>query len=386
MKKLIIISIILLLVLLGMSNEKEVKEEIKKEEEIRAIFISYIELSEYISNDIKTSKENVNKMINNIKSTKANTIILQVRICADSIYDSKIFPYSMYVSNSEGEKSFDILSYFIKVSHKNNIKLIAWINPYRVRTTNDINSISEKSPAYKYIGTDYLYVNNGIFFNPSKKEVEDLIVSGVEEVLDYSVDGVIFDDYFYPSNDVDYKDYEEYIKNNKEISKEEYNLSIINHLVLRVHELCKKKNVKFGISPEGNIENNYSKNYADVRKWLENDKYIDFIMPQIYYGFYNSSKAYTDVIKEWESLLKTDNIDFLVALAFYKVGKIDQYAKDGINEWIDNNDIIMREVILSRNLKNYKGFSLFRYDNLFNTINYTETSKNELENLKKVLE
>ena len=107
-------------------------------------------------------------------------------------------------------------------------------------------------------------------------------------------------------------------------------------------------------------------------------------MPQIYYGFYNSTKAYTNVIKEWEDLLK-NNIDLYIALAFYKVGVEDKYAKDGRDEWILNDNIIMREVILSRNLKHYKGFSLFRYDNLFDVNHYTNNSLEELNNLKKII-
>ena len=377
MKKILII--ILLLILLF--NIKDNKKEL---EETKAIFISYIELNEYIKgNDPITSKKNIDNMINNIKSIKANTIILQVRICADAIYDSNIFPYSSYVT--EEAKTFDILKYFIEKSHEKDIKLIAWINPYRVRTTEDINSIKENSPAYKYLNTDYLYINNGIYFNPSKKEIEDLIVEGVKEILNYKVDGILFDDYFYPSNDIDNKDYEEYLKNNNYISKEEYHLNIVNNLVKRVHKECKNKKIPFGISPDGNIENNYNKNYADVNLWMSSSEYIDFIMPQIYYGFYNSTKAYVNVIKEWESLLKNDDIDLLIALAFYKVGIEDKYAKEGRDEWINNNDIIMREVILSRNLKNYKGFALFRYDSLFDINKYTNTSKDELENLKKII-
>ena len=213
------------------------KVDNQKEEEIKGIFISYIELNEYIkNNDEKTSKLNIDKMISNVKSIKANTIILQVRASSDAIYDSKIFPYSIYVSEKEGLKHFDILNYFIKKAHNNDIKIIAWVNPYRVRTTNDIDSITEKSPAYEYINTDYLYTNDGIYFNPSKKEVEDLIVDGVKELLNYDIDGILFDDYFYPSNDIDIKDYEEYIKN-EYISKEEYNLNIINHMVERVHNV-----------------------------------------------------------------------------------------------------------------------------------------------------
>ena len=107
-------------------------------------------------------------------------------------------------------------------------------------------------------------------------------------------------------------------------------------------------------------------------------------MPQVYYGFYNSTKAYTLVTKEWESLLN-NNIDLYIALAFYKVGVVDNYAKEGRDEWVLNDNIIMREVLLSRNLKNYKGFSLFRYDNLFETSYYNNNSIGEIENLKKII-
>ena len=63
-------------------------------------------------------------------------------------------------------------------------------------------------------------------------------------------------------------------------------------------------------------------------------------MPQIYYGFYNSTRAYTNAIHEWESLIENEDIDYYIALAFYKVGKEDKYAKNGFNEWVENNNII----------------------------------------------
>ena len=94
-------------------------------------------------------------------------------------------------------------------------------------------------------------------------------------------------------------------------------------------------------------------------------------MPQIYYGFYNSTRDYIKVTKEWENLIENKDIELYIALAFYKVGMEDKYAKSGFNEWIDNDNIIMREILLSRNLKNYKGFSLFRYENIFNEEIYT---------------
>lgn len=383
MKKILVI-IVLSIVLI--SNIKLDRTSIKKEEETRAIFVSYIELNKYIKgNNYEISKRNIRKIIKNIKNLKCNTIILQVRSASDAIYKSNIYPMSLNIVNTEYDDYYDVLDYFIKESHKSNVKVIAWINPYRIRTTCDKTTITEKNPAYKYLDSDIVYINNGIYYNPSKQETEDLIVKGVEEVLNYDVDGILFDDYFYPDNNIDKKDYEEYIKNNEFIEEKNYRLNIVNKMIKRVYKTCKNKNIKFGISPDGNIDNNYNKNYADVKSWLKSNEYIDFIMPQIYYGFYNSTRDYIKVTKEWENLIENKDIELYIALAFYKVGMEDKYAKSGFNEWIDNDNIIMREILLSRNLKNYKGFSLFRYENIFNEEIYTKTSIKEIENLKKIL-
>lgn len=367
-----------------MINQNERTQEEKKEE-TRAVFISYMELNKYINKEENESKNNIVKMIHNIKNMNLNTIILQVRAASDAIYPSKIFPTSMYIVKEEGNKTYDVLNYFIEESHKNHIKVIAWINPYRIRTTNDFTTISKNNPAYQYLNTNTIYQNNGIYYNPSKKEVTKLIIDGVEELLKYPIDGLLMDDYFYPSNDIDEEDYLEYLKTHGYIEKKEYHLQIISEMIKQVHEKCQKKKVLFGVSPDGNIENNYEKHFADVKKWMEEENYIDFIMPQIYYGFYNSTKDYCKVTKEWESLLKNDKIHLLVALAFYKVGKEDPYAKEGREEWIYNQDIIMREILLSRNLKNYQGFSLFRYDSIFDVESYSTNSIPEIENLKKII-
>jgi len=386
MKKIILVTILIGIPFLLIKSNEPITEEFEKQKEMRAIFISYIELQEHVKNqNQQTSKKNIDKMLANIKKLKFNTVILQVRMASDAIYPSKIFPYSNYVSREEGEEYYDVLQYFLDKSHRENLKLYAWINPYRIRTTEKKETISKKNPAYQYLGTDTIYINNGIYYNPSKKEVTNLIVSGVKEVLKYQVDGILFDDYFYPNTEIDEADYQKYLETNSYISGEEYRLNVINEMLEKVHVLCKKYNIPFGVSPDGNIENNYQKNYADIKKWLSSDKYVDFIMPQIYYGFYNSTKSYFKVVREWHNLLKKENINFYVALAFYKVGIEDKYAKEGYDEWLTNDDIIMREVLLSRNLEKYSGFSLFRYDNLFNTNNYTSTSIKEIENLKKIL-
>ena len=378
MKRIILLSSLLLVLLLNVYKEPQIEAE-----EVRGVFVSYIELKENIKGySTEQAKENIKKIITNTKDMKLNTIILQVRYQSDAIYKSNLFPVSECIGE---ELPFDILKYFLDEAHNNNINIYAWINPYRIKTTSDINSINKDSPAYKYLDTDTIYINKGIYFNPAKDEVTDLIVDGVKEVLKYPVDGILFDDYFYPSSDIDQKDYEEYLKTNKEIDLNTYHLQVINKMIEKVHRECQKKNIPFGISPDGNIENNYNKNFADVKRWMREDKYIDFIMPQIYYGFYNSTKGYAKTIKEWDNLLKND-INLYIALAFYKVGTIDEFALSGKEEWLHSNNVIMREIILSRNLNHYNGFSLFRYDNIFNEENYTNNSLKEIENLKKIIE
>jgi len=374
MKKIIIVFLIFLSLLFFLPEKKE-------DEEIRGVYISYIEISKYLKDKSELeSKNNIDQIIKNIKELKLNTIILQVRPSMDSIYPSKIFPISKYLSDSN-TYSYDVLDYFLNISHKENIKVIAWINPYRVLTRGTIESIPTNSPVYKYIGTDILYENNGVFLNPAREESTNIIVKGVEEILNYKVDGIIMDDYFYPGNDVDEK---EFLQSNTPLSKEEYHLEIINNMVKKVHDTCKNKNILFGISPEGNIENNYTKNYADVKKWLNSKDYVDFIIPQLYYGFENETKPFIETSRAWDEMI-TEDIPLIPALAFYKAGEEDYYAKSGKNEWINNHNIIEKEIIHVRTLKNYKGFILYRYDNIFSS-EMTKASQEEKENMKKTLE
>lgn len=384
----VVFSLVIIGILIISSPKVEVKDKQEEMVEKRSIFISYIELSKYLKNKSEdVGKKNIDLMLKNIKELGFNEVIVQVRSFCDAIYPSKIFPWSSVISSEEGVPgSFDVLEYFLKKAHEEKISFIAWINPYRVRSTADISNISRKNPAYEHLNSDVVYVGEGIYLNPSKEFTHKLVVDGVEEIVkNYEVDGILFDDYFYPTNEIDIDDYEAYIKDNDIISKEQYNLNIVNKLIKDVYKVCHKYGVKFGVSPDGNIDNNYNKVFADVKRWCSENKYIDFIMPQIYYGFFNETKAFKKTIEEWESLILNDKVGLRIALAFYKVGEMDKYAKSGNYEWMIYEDIIMREIVLSRNLKNYEGFSLFRYDFLFDKELYNEMTLNEIENMKKVL-
>lgn len=370
-------------------NKIEIKDEVKNSVvktkiEKKAIFISYIEYQDYLKGKNKQDITNeITKMIDNIKKYKFNMLILHVSPFSDAIYESKIFPSSSSIVNKEGEKlPIDVLSYFIEVAHKNNIELHAWINPYRISNSTDVTKLSSTNPAYKWLNTNNVKVieNKGIYYNPASSEVHDLIISGIEEIVkNYDVDGIHLDDYFYPDTTIDLENYQPF---ENTISLTDYRLSNTNKLVKDIYDKIKSINNKvlFGISPEGNIENNYNNNYADVKKWISEKGYIDYIMPQLYYGFLNESKPFLKTLNEWYDLVKID-IAFIPALALYKSGTIDEYAKSGKYEWIENNDIIVREIKSLKSLKKYDGYSLFRYSNL---INYSDRTNLESE-LTKIM-
>ncbi len=390
MKKILIIILVLFI---GMymfyyMNKKEDNNIINNFEEDRYVFISYIDYSYLKGKDEKILKEEINKMVLNIKENNFNGIILQVRAFSDAIYYSKIFSPSLHIVNNENDKlKLDMLDYFIKLSHENNIKLIAWINPYRIRSNNDISSISGNNIVNKYLNTSSVEIKNGIYFNPAKDEVLDLIIKGVLEIVkNYDVDGILYDDYFYPSKTCDLNDYKLYKLNGGLKSLEDFRRDNINKLIRKTYEKIKEVNsdVLFGISPSGNMNNNYNAEYLDINYLIEN-KIVDFIMPQIYYGFDNTNLPFVNTVNSWSNLVKDTNIKFYVALALYKSGLEDKYAKVGINEWINNNDIISKQIIVSRNTYNYEGFSIFRYDYLFNSKKDNKQLLDEVFYVKKLL-
>ena len=358
----------------------------EKKQEKRGVFVSYIELSSYLKGKSKKeANQEIKKMVSNIDELGFNMILLQVRTFSDAIYDSSIFPWSSTISGREGvSPGYDVLKIFLNYAHQNQIELYAWINPYRIRGDEDISDISKDNPAFSYLGSDVVDINQGVFYNPAKEEVKDLIVDGVLELVqNYEVDGVLFDDYFYPNLEIDMEDYQKYQQKHPEVSLEEFRRNHVSDLVQRVYQVCHENDTLFAVSPDGNIENNYQKHFADVKKWGSSTGYVDYLMPQIYYGFYNETQAFVSVLEEWEKL--ASKVELLPVLAFYKVGAVDNFARSGKEEWILNDDIIMREILLTRNLKQYEGFSLFRYDYLFNKDLETATTMNEVKNMKKIL-
>ena len=390
MKKVLIIAVILTVAVIFIFDKEDRVPQNEKIEETRGVFISYLEYNTYLKGkDEAEQKIKIIEMINNLKSKKFNLILLQVRPFSDAIYYSGIYPFSQTISGKEGKRvNYDVLEYFITIAHQNNIKVHAWINPYRIRSDKDLKSINDKNPAYKWIKekSNNVQIDKGIYYNPASSEVLNLIISGVIEIVtNYDVDGILYDDYFYPNKTIDKENYQKYQETGGTLSLRNYRYQNINNLIKGTYEAIKRtnKDVLFGISPAGNIENNKNNQYLDV-SYLLSSPYLDYVMPQIYFGFNNSNKPYVKTVNDWKDLIKNKNIKFYIALAPYKIGTTDKYAGKGKDEWISSSDILKRQIEYARTLDDYSGFSLFRYEHLFNNSKYKSNSEIELNNMYSI--
>lgn len=344
--------------------------------EVRAIWISYLEYQSMLTGKSeKEFKNSIKAMFTNLANDGFNTVYVHARSHSDAYYNSDIFPWSVYCTRTEGQNpGFDPLKIMVKEAHAAGLKIEAWINPYRISGKTDTNKISKGNPAYKWLDTDKVVVveKTGIFYNPADEDVIDLVVRGVEElVINYAVDGIHFDDYFYPTTDESFDSdyYKSYKSTGGRLSLAAWRRQNVNELISRVYSAVKSINPDcvFGVSPTGNTNSNYSALYCDVYTWVTSAGYVDYICPQLYYGFNHKSLPYLTVLDEFDGMITKSGVKLIIGLAAYKAGAEDTYAgSTGKLEWTQNSDILSREVAAARRAKNYGGFALYRYDSLYN--------------------
>ena len=358
MYKKIISVVLIVLCLAGCTAQGTEKNDSPQSAEyVKAVWMTYYELSSFTQdNDEQEFKKQISKAFKELESNGFNRVTVQVRPFADAFYKSDYFPVSAYCFKSQGsELLYDPLAIMTEAAHKYGMSIEAWINPYRVSSSTDFSELSDKNKAVEWKDTDNLIVcDSGIYFNPASSEVTKLICNGVREIVEnYQVDSICFDDYFYPDTDksIDESSYKAYTENVSNMVKEVYST------VKSVNE-----NITFGISPASDIENDRDSLYADVEKWCTSEGYIDYICPQIYFGFLNENQPFMKTTKNW---IQMSDCTMYVALPLYKAGKEDEFAGDsGINEFVDNNNIIARQVTYLSKLESVKGFYIFSYSSL----------------------
>ena len=394
MKKVFLLILSLVLVLSGCSYSRTGNDsahtKTQRGDYVKSVWVAYYELQKFIKDDELDFKNEIEKRFSQLKDMGFNTITVQVRPCADAFYKSSYFPSSKYCFGKQGvDMPYDPLKIMCAVAEKQDLSLEAWINPYRVSQDNDINKLCNTNFAKKWYKNKSkkrnVYVSKkAAYFNPASSDVNKLIVNGVKEIVEnYSVSAIHFDDYFYPDTDksIDNAEYQKYLKKGGKSSLSDWRRENVSNMIKSVYSAVKSvnKKVKFGISPASNIDNDYSSLYADVEKWSQDSGYIDYICPQIYFGFKNVKQPFMQTTKKWTNTAKCD---LYIGLPLYKCSKPDEYAAKNdesvINEFKNNNDIIARQIRYIKNFDEIGGFYLFSYSCLFD-----ENCKNEVENLLK---
>lgn len=397
MKRVFIVFLcIFLLTGCSVHNEPKQEAEIKTDYEgyVKAVWIAYYELQEFVKgNNEKNFKQEIKSAFKELSDFGFNTVTVQVRPCADAFYRSKYFPSSEYCFEIQGaDMPYDPLEIMCDIAHSLNLKIEAWINPYRVSQSNDIAKLCDSNIAKKWYANskkkNNVYVTKKkIFFNPASKNVTNLIVKGVKEIVEnYPVDGIHFDDYFYPTTkkDIDSAEYKKYKAEGGKSGLSDWRRENVSNMIKKVCKAIKSvnSNIRFGVSPASNIENDRNKLYADVEKWISEEGYVDYICPQVYYGFRNVCQPFMFTVKKWSYIT---NCDLYIGLPLYKANKVDKYAaeedKSIRNEFLNNDDIISRQITYLSKIDKIKGFYVFSYSSLKD-----ENAKAEVENMLKAMQ
>ena len=277
-----------------------------------------------------------------------------MRPCADALYKSEIYPWSIYLTGQQGvapNSGFDPLAYWVEGAHKRGLELHAWINPYRItKSLAEWDKLAASSPAKKHPEWTVLYKDN-YYFNPALPEVRQLVIDGaVELAQNYAVDGVHLDDYFYPGTDFD--DAKEYAAQGGSYADiGDWRRNNVNLLVQGLNDALHKvrPEIQFGISPAGIWASNtlnpagsattstyssYYNMYADSRGWVKSG-WLDYIAPQIYWEAGHKTADFTALLNWWSDVVSGTKVKLYIGLADYKTLE----AKAADSPWYDGAEI-----------------------------------------------
>ena len=296
--------------------------------EFRAAWISSVGENSWLAGltgkSVAEQKAALLAMIERAAQLKLNAIIFQVRPSCDALYASSIEPWCEHLTGVQGrapQPSFDPLAFAIEAAHQRGLELHAWFNPYRARHADSrspvaANHISRTRPDLVRTYGKYLWLD------PGERDVQDYSLRVVMDVVKrYDVDGIHFDDYFYPyrekdsaGREMDFPDTASWKKfgARSKLSRDDWRRDNVNTFIQRVNASvhAAKPWVKFGISPFGiwrpgqpaqiRGKDAYAELYADARKWMASG-WADYFAPQLYWNIGTKEQSFPVLLQWWNS-------------------------------------------------------------------------------------
>ncbi|MBF9251957.1 family 10 glycosylhydrolase [Pontibacter sp. 172403-2] len=294
--------------------------------EFRGVWVATVQNIDWPSKPVAgvtsdQQKQELVQLLDEHQQTGINAIMLQIRPSADAFYARGREEWSMFLTGKQGQAPnpfYDPLDFAILEAHKRGMELHAWFNPYRA--TNDLDNSHTSATHITRTHPEWFFTYGGKkYFNPGLPEVRQYIIQVIMDVVrNYDIDGVHFDDYFYPYPGKEplpdsatyqlygqeFADIDDWRRNNVD--------TLIHTLSDSIH--AEKSYVKFGISPfgiwrnkaqdprgsESNGLSGYSALFADARKWAQQG-WVDYVNPQVYFPFYYPAAPYEKLVDWWST-------------------------------------------------------------------------------------
>lgn len=293
------------------------------EREFRAAWVATVANINWPSKPGLTTKEQQDEaiaLLDFLQKNNFNAVILQVRPQCDALYKSDLEPWSYFLTGQQGKAPdpyYDPLEFWVEEAHNRGLELHVWLNPYRAHHK-DGKEISDQSVVKKH-PNQVVFLKEGYWWlDPAQKATQDLTTAVVMDIVNrYDIDGVHFDDYFYPypsyNNNVDFPDsasWTAYQQSGGKLSRGDWRRNAVNTLIERLYKEIKatKPYVKFGLSPFGIWRPGYPESiggfdqydqlYADAKLWL-NKGWIDYFTPQLYWPINRMSQSFPVLLGWW---------------------------------------------------------------------------------------
>lgn len=257
------------------------------------------------------------RQLDSLKAVGVNVVIFQVRPQADAFYDSKYEPWSRFLTeNGKAPVPYwDPLEFVITEAHVRGMELHAWLNPYRVTTS--AKQTLPKNHIYHKYPRRFIRYDGKLYFDPGQPENREFIGKVVDDIVSrYDIDGIHFDDYFYPYPvpGKKFADDSSFAKYGKGMAIGDWRRHNVDLLIEDIHNRIKARKpwVRFGVSPFGIWRNkktdprgsdtsglqNYDALYADVLLWEEKG-WVDYLIPQLYWELDHKSAGYLVLVDWW---------------------------------------------------------------------------------------
>lgn len=367
-------------------------QSIPPKREFRAAWVATVTNLDWpSSNNLSTAsqKQELINLLDELKADGINTVIFQVRSESDAMYSSSFDPWSYWLTGSQGTAPYpyyDPLEFAVEEAHKRGMEIHAWFNPYRAERS--VGNYTTASNHVTKLHPDWIFQIGTIkILNPGLKEVRNYIASVIYDVISrYDVDGVHFDDYFYPyppnhmtaSTTNNALDDSAFAADPRGFTnKYDWRRDNVNTMVKQVNDTIQslKPWIKFGISPFGIWQpgypsgitgmNAYTDIYCDAMNWLDN-KTIDYLTPQLYWPF-GGGQDYGKLQPWWADSVFANGRHFYPGHAYYR-----------ISAWTSASEM-PNQIRLDRANSKVQGGVFFRAKNFpENPKGVTDSLKNDL--------